>query len=213
MTTAIAIRRLLGAASLLLGCGPANPGASATRGGTAVTHVDSVDTTGDAWIYEQIGDTTWEERKGDGTETTPLEETGRDRANVYLEDADRGVTVTIDLAGNQVEGMGQDGTSTVRTITGKQATVKGFCVSRVTYGDGESWLGSFARVDESTWEERNSADAPIGEYRKGGEDEWSVYLTSASGGGRVQLDLWQSLVLRSGETQEILATWRDRSGE
>lgn len=93
------------------------------------------------------------------------------------------------------------------------AEVKGTNVSRVQCKNGDAVKSTFRlNVGTSTWTEDAGVDGHF-KWTERARDEWSVYLTDASRGYNLQLDLWTKNVTLSDQstTLGVLCTVSDSS--
>ena len=179
MTIAFNRRGLLaaGTGALIASALPAQ-----AQAGVTGRNVTAVIRPGGEIVLQPLG--VWEERGDDGGRFT-FEETGRDDWSVYLQDRSRGVRLQVDLHRRQIR-YADNGAPQYRdlyAITGSSAGVNGRNATRVTFAQG-----AYRMTGPGKWEERGRDGASF-QFAEDRRDDWSIYLTDASRGVRLQLDL------------------------
>lgn len=135
----------------------------------------------------QRSDETWVEQEG--SLTFHHTEVGHDDRSVSLDDPDRGQTISLDLAANEVIWEGPDGTRAA-PILNATAGVNGWTATRIIALDEDDQpVLDWEQISTDTWVERSlPAEEVTDELHEDFRDDWSVYLSS--GEVRLQLDLY-----------------------
>ena len=137
----------------------------------------------------------WVEQGSDGGSFT-FDEQNRDAWSVYLSDPSRGVRLQIDLHRKQI--FYADATAPAMRplygIVGASAEVNGRNVLTVRVPSGK-----FRMTGAGTWVEQGNNGGTFN-FAEDSRDDWSVYLSDASRGVRLQLDLHRRQVFYADET-------------
>jgi hypothetical protein len=140
-------------------------------------------------VFELSPGKVWTERGADGA-TFTFAEQNRDDWSVYLFDASRSVNLQLDLHRRQI--FYSDPNSSQRplyAITGRSAVVNGRNVIQANMQ-----AGRLIMTDNGAWVEQGNDGATFN-FVEDGRDDWSVYLSDASRGVRLQIDIHRKLVL------------------
>jgi hypothetical protein len=132
----------------------------------------------------------WVEQGNGGGGVFNFTENNRDDWSVYLSDNSRGVQLQLDLHQRMV--FYSDATSPRRPlypINGSSAVVNGRNVISVGLQTGQIRM-----TGQNTWVEQGN-DGGQFNFVEDNRDDWSVYLSDASRGVRLQIDIHRKLVL------------------